>query len=128
MVNSLAMYLRLSQDDVDLKDNLLKDESDSIGSQRLLIQRYIREHADLRDLSVVEFVDDGFTGTNFERPEFKRMLEAVKNGDIACIIVKDLSRFGRNYLEVGDYLEHIFPFLGVRFISVNDRYDSNSYK
>ena len=119
MVNSLAMYLRLSQDDVDLKDNLLKDESDSIGSQRLLIQRYIREHADLRDLSVVEFVDDGFTGTNFERPEFKRMLEAVKNGDIACIIVKDLSRFGRNYLEVGDYLEHIFPFLGVRFISVN---------
>ncbi len=128
MVNGLAMYLRLSQDDVDLKHNLLKDESDSIGSQRLLIQKYIREHADLRDLSVVEFADDGFTGINFERPGLKRMLEAVKNGDIACIIVKDLSRFGRNYLEVGDYLEHIFPFLGVRFISVNDHYDSKSYK
>ncbi len=127
MADYLAAYLRLSQDDVDLGSNALKDESDSIHSQRLLIQQYIQEHADLRNLPVVEFVDDGFTGTNFERPQFQRMLAQIRSGEITCIVVKDLSRFGRNYLEVGDYLEHIFPFLGVRFVSVNDHYDSKSY-
>lgn len=127
MANSLAVYLRLSQDDVDMKGNALKDESDSIHSQRLLIHRYISEHTDLGNLPILEFVDDGFTGTNFNRPEFQRMLAMVRDGVIGCIIVKDLSRFGRNYLEVGDYLEHIFPFLNVRFIAVNDNYDSNSY-
>ena len=127
MMRCIAAYMRLSQDDVDIGSNSLKDESDSIHSQRLLIQQYRKEHTDLRDFPVIEFVDDGYTGTNFDRPEFQRMIEKVRSGEVVCIIVKDLSRFGRNYLEVGDYLEHIFPFLGVRFISVNDHYDSKSY-
>ena len=127
MMRCIAAYLRLSQDDVDIGSNSLKDESDSIHSQRLLIQQYRKEHTDLSNLPVIEFVDDGYTGTNFDRPEFQRMIEKVRSGEVVCIIVKDLSRFGRNYLEVGDYLEHIFPFLGVRFISVNDHYDSKSY-
>lgn len=123
----LAMYLRLSQDDVDIKTDGLKDESDSIHSQRLLIKRYVHEHADLNRLPILEFVDDGYTGTNFERPGFQRMMSQIRAGSISCVIVKDLSRFGRNYLEVGDYLEHIFPFLNIRFIAVNDHYDSNGY-
>lgn len=123
----LAMYLRLSQDDVDLKTNGLKDESDSIHSQRLLIKKYISEHSDLGRLPVLEFSDDGYTGTNFDRPGFQKMMGMIRSGNIACIIVKDLSRFGRNYLEVGDYLEHIFPFLDVRFIAINDHYDSKGY-
>lgn len=127
MEGYLAVYLRLSQDDVDLKTNALKDESDSIHSQRLLIKRYIESHADLCRLPVLEFADDGYTGTNFDRPKLQEMLSLTRSGRISCIIVKDLSRFGRNYLEVGDYLEHIFPFLNVRFIAVNDHYDSNSY-
>ena len=68
-----------------------------------------------------------FSGTNFHRPDFRRMIDLSKQGQIGCIVVKDLSRFGRDYLEVGDYLEHIFPFLGIRFISVNDQYDSANY-
>ena len=73
---------------------------------------------------IKEYVDDGYSGTNFDRPSFKRMMEDVKAGKINCIIVKDLSRLGRNYIETGRYLERIFPFIGVRFISVLDRYDS----
>ena len=127
MAGYLAIYLRLSQDDMDLKTNALKDESNSIHSQRLLIHGYIKEHAELDAMPVQEFVDDGYTGTHFDRPQLQKMLAQVRRGDIACILVKDLSRFGRNYLEVGDYLEHIFPFLKVRFIAVNDHYDSQSY-
>ncbi len=127
MEKYLAIYLRLSQDDVDLKTNALKDESDSIHSQRLLIKRYIESYADLCGFPVLEFADDGYTGTNFDRPKLQEMLSLARSGRITCIIVKDLSRFGRNYLEVGDYLEHIFPFLGVRFIAVNDHYDSSNY-
>lgn len=127
MASYIAIYLRLSLEDADLKDGEQKDESNSIHSQRLLLQQYIGEKADFAGLPVLEFVDDGYTGTNFERPQFQRMLAMIRSGEISCVIVKDLSRFGRNYLEVGDYLEHIFPFLGVRFIAVNDQYDSNSY-
>lgn len=123
----IAMYLRLSQEDVDKKNNMLKDESNSIRSQRLLVQRHIQEHSEFADCSVMEFVDDGYTGTNFERPQFQRMITLIRSGEIQCVVVKDLSRFGRNYLEVGDYLEHIFPFLGVRFIAINDHYDSADY-
>lgn len=79
-------------------------------------------------MQTLEFVDDGYSGTNFERPAVERMLSMVREGKICCILVKDISRFGRNYLEVGDYLEQIFPFLGVRFIAVNDGYDSNDYE
>lgn len=123
----LALYLRLSQDDIDMKTNESKDESGSIHSQRLLLKRYIGEHPDLEQFPVLEFVDDGYTGTNFDRPGFQKMMAMIRSGNVSCILVKDLSRFGRNYLEVGDYLEHIFPFLNVRFIAVNDRYDSNGY-
>lgn len=127
IAKKLAGYYRLSQEDVDMKSNALKDESNSIHSQRLLCQRFLSENSDLSHLQFEEFIDDGFSGTNFERPEFQRMMNLVKSGEIQCIIVKDLSRFGRDYLQVGDYLEHILPFLGVRFISINDHYDSNRY-
>lgn len=71
-----------------------------------------------------EYVDDGYSGTNFERPDFKRMMQDIEKRNVNCIIVKDLSRFGRNYIETGRYLERIFPFMGVRFIAINDHYDS----
>jgi DNA invertase Pin-like site-specific DNA recombinase len=114
--NLVAEYLRLSREDGD------KLESDSISNQRDLINEYLSKHKELRFAG--EYVDDGYTGTNFERPSFKRMMEDVKSGKVNCIIVKDLSRLGRNYIETGRYLEKIFPFLGVRFISILDNYDT----
>ena len=127
MPKAVALYLRLSQEDVDIRRNAAKDESNSISAQRSLITRHLNETPDICDLPRLEFCDDGFSGTNFSRPDFQRMIELTKQGEIGCIIVKDLSRFGRDYLEVGDYLEHIFPFLGIRFISVNDHYDSSAH-
>ena len=111
-----TLYLRLSRDDGD------KEESNSITGQRELLRDFIRTRPELREYAVR--IDDGFTGSNFERPSFKKMLEDVKAGRTNCIIVKDLSRFGRNYLDAGEYIEKIFPFLGVRFIAVNDGVDS----
>lgn len=111
-----TLYLRLSRDDGD------KEESNSITGQRELLRDFIRNRPELREYAVR--IDDGFTGSNFERPDFKKMMEDVKLGRTNCIIVKDLSRFGRNYLDAGEYIEKIFPFLGVRFIAVNDNYDS----
>lgn len=127
MGDYLALYLRLSKEDMDLHKDALKDESNSIRSQRLLLRSYVDGIPALTNRPVLEFVDDGYTGTNFDRPQFKKMMDLVRTGEVSCILVKDLSRFGRNYLEVGDYLEHLFPFLGVRFIAVNDHYDSNDY-
>lgn len=127
MEKFLAVYLRLSLEDRDKSDSFDKDESDSISNQRALITRYIEEHEDLHEYKVVEYIDDGYSGTNFDRPAVKRMLSDIQGGKVHCVIVKDLSRFGRNYLEVGDYLEHIFPFLRIRFIAINDYYDSNEY-
>lgn len=127
MPKAVALYLRLSQEDVDIRRNAAKDESNSISAQRSLITRHINEIPDICDLPRLEFCDDGFSGTNFSRPDFQRMIDLTKQGEIGCIVVKDLSRFGRDYLEVGDYLEHIFPFLGIRFISVNDHYDSSAH-
>jgi len=103
-----------------------KEESNSIIMQRILLHRYVEEH--FTDYELHEFCDDGYTGTNFERPGMQDMLEQVRNGGIDCIIVKDFSRFARDYIELGSYLEQIFPFLGVRFISVNDNYDSKDYQ
>ena len=111
-----TLYLRLSRDDGD------KEESNSITGQRELLRDFIRTRPELREYAVR--IDDGFTGSNFEHPSFKKMLEDVKAGRTNCIIVKDLSRFGRNYKETGNYLERIFPFLGVRFIAVNDGFDT----
>lgn len=101
-----------------------KEESNSIAMQRILLKKYIEEN--FADYEVIEFCDDGYTGTNFDRPGIQEMLERIRNGEIDCIIVKDFSRFARDYIELGAYIEQIFPFLGVRFISVNDGYDSAS--
>ena len=111
-----ALYLRLSLADGDLGKNN-KDESNSIENQRTLLVNFLQDRDDLAD-EYIEYVDDGYTGTNFERPEFKRMIEDAKSGKIDTIIVKDFSRFGRDYIGVGDYLEQILPILGIRFISI----------
>lgn len=94
-----AAYLRLSIEDGD------KAESNSIGNQREMIRDFAAERPELH--LVEEYADDGYTGTNFERPGFKRMMEDIKSGKINCIIVKDLSRLGRNYIEMGKYVEHL---------------------
>lgn len=109
-------YFRLSKDDGD------KEESDSIVNQKALIQEFLKSNPDIRIHE--ERVDDGYTGVNFERPAFQAMMESIKSGKINCVIVKDLSRFGRNYIEAGRYIEKIFPYLGVRFIAINDNIDT----
>ena len=108
-------YLRLSVDSD-------YTGSDSLENQRRLAHEFVSRHPDLN--IVREYVDDGKTGTDFSRPAFSRMLADLKAGLINCVIVKDLSRFGREYIEAGNYIEKVFPFLGVRFISIVDRYDS----
>ena len=120
-----ADYLRLSKEDGDFSFSNNKAESDSISSQRKIIQRFVAQQPDIE--LVAEFSDDGYSGTSFERPQFQKMMEAVKAGEINCIIVKDLSRFGREYIDAGRYIEKIFPQLGVRFIAVNDNYDSLNF-
>ena len=117
----IAIYMRLSKE-----DDRCREESNSITMQRILLQRYVKDNFSAYDL--YEFCDDGYTGTNFERPGMQSMLERVRNAVIDCIIVKDFSRFARDYIELGSYLEQIFPFMGVRFISVNDKYDSDNYQ
>ena len=111
-----AIYVRLS-----VEDNG-KSESESLENQRELLEQYVKSNPELALADVYE--DNGFTGTDFSRPAFQRMLEDAQKGKITCIVVKDLSRLGRNYVEAGNYLEKVFPFLGVRFIAVNDQYDS----
>lgn len=113
-----ALYARLSVEDSGISD------CDTIENQIHLLREYVKDKPYLQVAE--EFVDNGVTGTRFDRPEFNRMIERMRKGEIDCIIVKDLSRLGRNYLEAGDYLEKIFPFFGVRFISVTDGYDSLS--
>jgi len=116
-------YLRLSSEDSDMKQ-AGKTESNSISNQRNLLDDFIRRTPEFEGARVVEFCDDGWSGKNFERPAVTDMLEQVRKGKANCIIVKDLSRFGRDYLIVGNYLTRVFPFLGVRFIAVNDGFDS----
>ncbi len=111
-----AAYTRLSREDGD------KEESNSIGSQREMIRAFVNGRADL--VIVQEYVDDGYSGVDFERPDFKRMMDDIRAKKVDCIICKDLSRFARNYIDSGRYLEKIFPFMGVRFIAINDNYDS----
>lgn len=110
-------YLRLS-----LADDDGKDESNSITSQRKCIQDYWQKQENGQEIS--EYVDDGYSGTNFERPAFQKMLRLVKQGCVRTLIIKDLSRLGRNYLEVGYFMEYVFPYYGVRVISINDHFDS----
>lgn len=109
-------YSRLSQEDGD------KSESDSIRNQKELIKNYLKNHPEIK--LTKEYADDGYSGVSFERPDFQRMIADAKEGVINCIIVKDLSRFGRNYIEMGQYMEQILPQMGVRLIAINDNYDS----
>ncbi len=115
----VAMYLRLSRDDM---DGNVKSESNSISSQREIIRTFIREHEDMELYDV--YVDDGFTGSNFDRPDFQRMIKDIEAGKVNCVIVKDLSRFGRDYIEAGRYIQKAFPKQGVRFIAITDNFDS----
>lgn len=113
------LYLRLSRE-----DDEKSQESNSIKNQKALLLDYLKAHPELR-LHKIR-VDDGYSGVSFERPDFQAMLEDIKARKVQCVVVKDLSRFGRNWLEVGEYVQHLFPFMGVRFIAVNDHYDSFS--
>ena len=110
-----GIYLRLSKDDEKAGDSL------SIENQRYILRKYVADNGlELID----EYVDDGYSGTNFDRPEVQRLLEDAKNGRIDTIIVKDLSRFGRNYIFVGQYVDYIFPMYNVRFIAISDNVDT----
>ncbi len=111
-----ALYVRLSKEDGD------KEESDSIVNQKDLIRAFLADKPDIHICA--ECVDDGYSGANFDRPSFKRMIRDIEAGRIDCVVVKDLSRFGRNFVEAGRYIDQIFPALGIRFIAVNDNYDS----
>ena len=111
-----ALYLRLSRDDG--KDT----ESNSIASQREILKEYLKRFPDMEIYDI--YVDDGYSGTNFERPDFKRMMDDIYKGKVNCVLVKDLSRFGRNYAEVGHYLDNIFVKLQVRFIALNNQHDT----
>ena len=122
----IAIYIRLSAEDGDLSDE--KSESNSVVNQRAYIRRFIELRPEFAGAQILEFCDDGYSGTNMERPAVRRLLEQVRQRKINCIIVKDMSRFGRDYIVVGDYLEQIFPFLDVRFIAINDSYDSKDHK
>lgn len=135
-----AMYLRLSRDDNAVKGSkaalnnaaydktaaggISKTESNSISSQRELIRSFLNAQSDMELYD--SYVDDGFSGSNFDRPEFRRMIKDIEDGRVNCVVVKDLSRFGRDYIETGRYLEKIFPSLDVRFIALTDHYDSLS--
>ena len=115
----IAIYLRLSDEDRD------QEESNSIRNQRILLRQYIQSKSEFSAFPIKEFIDDGYSGTNFERPDFQSLLKQAKEGKIKVIIVKDLSRLGRDTIETQEYVEKIFPFLGVRVIAVNDKLDTN---
>lgn len=108
-----GIYARLSSED---------KEEDTLENQIYLLKSHVESQADM--LLTDTYVDNGFSGTNFQRPQFIRMMEDVKSGKINCIVVKDLSRLGRDYIETGNYIENVFPFLNVRFLSVTDGFDT----
>ncbi len=116
---TIAKYIRLSLEDS-------RSDSQSIENQRLLLDTYLQS-MDVGNAEVLEFVDNGYSGTNFNRPAIQSLLALVQERKIDCILVKDFSRFGRNALETGYYLERIFPLCGVRFLSLADGYDSQDY-
>lgn len=115
-IYKVGLYVRLSVLDSGKKD------SDTVESQEDILRKFIEGKSEFSLVSV--YVDNGQTGVNFDRDEFERLLSDVRSGKVDCIIVKDLSRFGRNYIEAGEYLETVFPFMKIRFIAVNDRYDN----
>lgn len=115
-----ALYVRLSMEEQE------GDLTEKIRNQRELLLEYIREKPEFQLVDI--YCDNGCTGTNFDRPQWQRLMEDAKAGKVNCIIVKDLSRLGRNYIEAGNYLEKVFPFMGVRFIAISDGYDSENLK
>ena len=116
MIYECAIYCRLSKEDENAET-----ESASIATQKALLTDYVRSHGwHLR----ATYIDDGYSGTNFDRPRFQDMIRDIEDGKINCVITKDLSRLGRNYLDCGLYLEVFFPEHGVRYISVNDGVDT----
>ena len=117
-----ALYLRLSKDD--MEGGRTTAESNSIANQRELLRSFVKSHTDIQIFDI--YVDDGYSGVNFDRPEFKRMTTDIEAGKVNCVIVKDLSRFGREYIEAGRWIDKIYPALNVRFISVTDQFDSKT--
>lgn len=128
----VALYLRLSKEDPKTIRTMQSDkygkkrESNSITMQKILLEKYAAEN--FTDYHLLVFCDDGYSGIHFERPGMQKMLNMVREGGIDCILVKDFSRFARDYIALGSYLERFFPFWGVRFISINDHYDSQNYQ
>lgn len=118
----VAGYYRLS-----VEDGSLEMESSSISSQRLLVKKYIASHKEFEGYGFCEFYDDGYSGTTMDRPGIQKLLAGIKDNKIQCVIVKDISRFSRDYIELGTYMEQVFPFMQVRFIAITDNYDSNNY-
>ena len=119
MTYKVAAYLRLSKEEYSNEK-----ESNSITNQKLIIDNYLKEH---REYKLIDYyIDDGYSGTNFDRPEFQRMLEDIKNKKIDVILIKDLSRLGRNYIETGNFVEVVFPAMGVSVISVDENYEIDS--
>ena len=123
-MKAVAVYLRLSLED---EWGMEVRESNSISSQRILIRSFIRQDEELKEYEVKEFCDDGWSGTGMDRPGMNQLLAEVKKNRVQCIIVKDMSRFSRDYIEMGTYLDQIFPFMGVRFIALGDHYDSREH-
>ena len=118
----LAIYLRLSEDDGN------GGESNSITNQRLLLHDHIRNIPELAGMEIREYRDDGYSGMTIKRPAFTELIDDMKRDMVGCIAVKDFSRFARDYVVMGDYLDHILPFYGIRFIAVGDGYDSENHK
>ena len=121
-MKKIAGYYRLS-----MEDDEVKMESNSITNQRLLIKKYVSKDVELSQYEYCEFYDDGYSGTTMDRPGIQAMLEQIKNNEIQVVVVKDISRFSRDYIELGTYMEQIFPFMGIRFIAITDHYDSKDY-
>lgn len=122
-MKKIAIYLRLS-----IEDDGEKEESNSISNQRKQILDYIHHDSLLCKWETAEFCDDGCSGTNMSRPGMQNLIKEIKANRISCVIVKDMSRFSRDYIEIGTYLNQIFPFMGIRFIAINDHYDSREHQ
>ena len=118
---TIALYIRLSMEDS-------KYDSLSIEHQKMILNEFALSMPEAQNAEIREFIDNGFSGTNFERPSVQELIELVRENKIDCILVKDFSRFGRNSLEVGYFIERVFPLFHTRFISVSDSFDSNNFK
>lgn len=122
-MKKIAGYYRLSEE-----DDVISAESNSIANQRLFIKSFIEKDEELSKYEFCEFYDDGYSGTTMKRPGMQTLLELVKKNEIDVVVVKDFSRFSRDYIDLGTYMEQIFPFMGIRFIAIADHYDSRDYE